>query len=434
MPQDSTLLNSIFNHLKWELPAVSAESKLTCAAFLMQAIYIWILPVGHTTALRNLIFFSLIILTLWAALKSEIKLHFPIAWAWGGYGAVATFSLFYAIDPGYSLSEIKTELIYGMLAFILGATWIRNNISLNRMVVLLLLGNIILVGYSIFQANLLFRGQETGPLGSINSAFGTFSTYLITVMPFMAAYTALNFRNGWLRWLLVILLIANLLALYNTISRAAVLALMAEIVVAAVIIIMYYLRSISRQRALMLGGLILVGVSSLTILFDIQMSRRMPGHVQETQNDEIAQDPRVTLLWPRAIENIITSPWQGGGFGRNAYKQRNPDVAATHPHHWHAHNVFLNKGVQMGLPGILAFAILLTALAWHIRPVRQLMTHQRDLALYSGAGVVMIAGVIAKNMTDDYFIRDNALLFWLLGGALAGTMSNWSETFNKKNS
>lgn len=399
----------------------------------MLAIYIWILPIGRTTALRNLMFFSLIFLTIWAVWKYELKPRFPIAWAWGLYGVVAAFSLFYALDPGYSLSEIKTELIYGILVFILGATWIRNEISLNRLMVLLLLGNAFLVGYAIFQGAVLFRDMPPLPRGSFNSGFGTFSTYLVTVIPFVAAYTVLHFRNRLLRWLLSILLIANLVALYYTISRAAVLALMVEIAIATVLVAAYYASRLSRRHWLMLGALLVLAILSLSTLFNIQMARRTPAHLQNAPAAEAPQDVRITLLWPAAIENIRSFPWSGGGFGRNAYKLRNPDVAKASPLFWHAHNIFLNKGVQMGLPGIIVFTLLLGALAWTVKPTRRLMINQPALAVYSGAGIAMIGGIIAKNITDDYFIRDNALMFWLLTGALAGAISNWKVTGQNSN-
>lgn len=423
MVQDTTLLKKICTHLKWELPAATIGSGLACAAFLMLTIYIWILPIGHTTALRNLMFFSLIFLTIWAVWKYELKPRFPVAWAWGLYGAVAAFSLFYAIDPGYSLSEIKTELIYGILAFILGATWIRNEISLNRLMVLLLLGNAFLVGYAIFQGAVLFRDMPPIPRGSLNSGFGTFSTYLVTVIPFVVAYTALHFRNHPFRWFLAILLIANLVALYYTISRAAVLAIMVEIGVAALFLAAHNLRRLPWRKSMAFGALVIVAITGLAMLFNVQMVKRAPAHVQIDTPTAFSQDPRVTILWPAAIENIRAAPLTGGGFGRNAYKLRNPEIAQINRFLWHAHNMFLNKGVQMGIPGILAFSVLLAALAWAIWPTRTLISSHSSLSLYAFAGIIMIVGVIIKNLTDDYFVRDNALLFWLMGGALAGAMS-----------
>jgi len=36
------------------------------------------------------------------------------------------------------------------------------------------------------------------------------------------------------------------------------------------------------------------------------------------------------------------------------------------------------------------------------------------------AGTTMVAGVLARNMANDFFVRDGALLFWALAGMLFG--------------
>mgnify|MGYP006866175926 CR=1 FL=1 len=58
------------------------------------------------------------------------------------------------------------------------------------------------------------------------------------------------------------------------------------------------------------------------------------------------------------------------------------------------------------------------------RPVRfgGDMAHVGAVLLAVGAaGLALVVGVVAKNMTDDFFVRHNALLFWSLTGAALGT-------------
>lgn len=421
--QNTPWLRGVFAPLGWSMPDASVSKAVACTAFLLTAVYVWVLPIGHTTALRNIAFFTLVLLTLWASRKQGLELRFPIAWAWAIYVGVAALSLSYALDPAYSLSEIKTELVYGMLAFALGATWIRNETSFDRLMVLLLAGNAFLVSYAIFQATVLFKDAPPNMLGSLYSGFGTFSTYLVTVLPFLVAYALLNFQARWMRWIWYGLLTANLLAIYYTISRAAVLAIIVEIASAATLLGVYYLRRLPRRRALGFVALGIVAVIGLAALFSVQMERRVSANMEANADAAVAQDPRITTLWPAAIENIRNSPMSGGGFGRNAFKLRNPGIGQMSPAFWHAHNMFLNKGVQMGLPGILAFVLLLGAVSWKVRPTGDLVRNHPRTALYALAGIVMVGGVVAKNMTDDYFIRDNALMFWLLAGALVGILS-----------
>jgi len=44
---------------------------------------------------------------------------------------------------------------------------------------------------------------------------------------------------------------------------------------------------------------------------------------------------------------------------------------------------------------------------------------ERSIAL---AVIALACGVFAKNMTDDFFTRDGALLYWLLAGATLGSL------------
>ncbi|HCA26488.1 MAG TPA: hypothetical protein DEP05_02405, partial [Betaproteobacteria bacterium] len=113
------------------------------------AVYLWFLPIGHTIAMRNLAFFLLVFLTLWAAWRYPLRLHLPLALPWLLYGAVALFSVTYAIDPLYSLGEVKKEVGYALLGVMLAASWVRNAPSLSRLMEMLIIGDILMVGVSL---------------------------------------------------------------------------------------------------------------------------------------------------------------------------------------------------------------------------------------------------------------------------------------------
>ena len=85
---------------------------------------------------------------------------------------------------------------------------------------------------------------------------------------------------------------------------------------------------------------------------------------------------------------------------------------------WHAHNVVLNYGFQLGVAGILAVLGVFGGLfALWLRLVRVGDAALRAVGI---AGALLVLGVFARNMTNDFFQRDQALLFWALTGALAG--------------
>jgi len=84
----------------------------------------------------------------------------------------------------------------------------------------------------------------------------------------------------------------------------------------------------------------------------------------------------------------------------------------------HAHNVFLNYGLGMGLPGMLALAWVFLGLLreyW-----RFCSAPNEKLKLVGIAGIVLVVGVVLRNQVNDMFIRDQSMLFWALSGMLLG--------------
>ena len=129
-------------------------------------------------------------------------------------------------------------------------------------------------------------------------------------------------------------------------------------------------------------------------------------------------DPRWEI-WAWAAQGISAHPLTGNGFGRTIMRMADP---AFYQHFGleHTHNMILNKGVQMGVPGMAAFVTLLTAAVYALWPRRNLPP---PLWTYTLAATVMSAGVFLKNMTDDFFVTHNALLYWTLAGAVLGTIA-----------
>ena len=134
--------------------------------------------------------------------------------------------------------------------------------------------------------------------------------------------------------------------------------------------------------------------------------------------DNVIQDIRIRN-WPKIADRILEQPLYGKGFGRNAMSKAYPDLIPPESSEiWHAHNVFLNYGLSMGVPGMLALLILFACLLrkyWFLASNGS--TLQRSIGI---AGIAMVAGVVTRNLTNDFFMRDMSLLFWSLNGLLLG--------------
>jgi O-antigen ligase len=181
-------------------------------------------------------------------------------------------------------------------------------------------------------------------------------------------------------------------------------------------------------------GLLLVLVfGNVAVNFYLQMDRRSiidktdaAGHMRVAAEASVADRMRQAVLadprweiWRFSLEKIAEHPLVGAGLGRYVFRRTYPEFQSDKADHWHAHNMILNKGIQMGIPGMLAFLFLWLALARElVHHVRTSVVH-RNLAV---AGLSIAAAIFAKNMTDDFFVRDTALMFWLVMGLLIGVL------------
>ena len=270
----------------------------------------------------------------------------------------------------------------------------------------LMLGFLVISASGI-SAHWLAHGNwvTNGPHGGV----GDFSTYLILVLPFIlmgAVKTPLTKFPGNLIWLLLpILLVGG----YLTLNRAFWPALL---IVAVVFVFLYHFRTqptrISKRT---LGGFILLVIIA-TVPFIAVVKHKIVVTESNTTIPEttIQGDPRISL-WKFAVENIKERPLTGAGFGRGSLRQ-------TLKNHWHAHNLFLNYAVQMGVGGLLAIMLLFWAISKEFWKLYR--STKPDISLIGIVGLALLGGFIVKNMTDDFFVRQHALLFWALVGMCLG--------------
>src|SRR5207302_9165874 len=83
---------------------------------------------------------------------------------------------------------------------------------------------------------------------------------------------------------------------------------------------------------------------------------------------------------------------------------------------WHAHNLFLDIAVQLGLPGLILLLVLLGATlreGWRMARAKDSFVMACGIAL-----VAIVAGMLIRNMTDVLWVRQNSLLYWGVIGVL----------------
>jgi O-antigen ligase len=160
-----------------------------------------------------------------------------------------------------------------------------------------------------------------------------------------------------------------------------------------------------------------LGIAVFAALMFVSAEYKMRYYPQaESSVEVLAYDVRPTL-WQAALRHIDARPWAGHGYGRDilAADMRAASLPLGQSLN-HAHNVFLDVAMQLGVIGLAAFVALLATLAHALASLRR---REGGLVL-AVVGLSMLAGYLAKNLTDDFFERPHALMFWAMAGMLLG--------------
>jgi O-antigen ligase len=131
----------------------------------------------------------------------------------------------------------------------------------------------------------------------------------------------------------------------------------------------------------------------------------------------IANDERLKV-WKFILGHVYSHPFVGTGFG---FGSSHAVLAAQNyndPNLWHAHNLLLSYGLQMGIPGMLMLTFLILSLAREFFLLYR--SSNQMCSMLGAAGLALLAVMLAKTTTDLHWGRNNSLLFWALTGMILG--------------
>jgi O-antigen ligase len=302
------------------------------------------LPIAHTESIRafalsipvGLWLIKMIGQRHWVWLRTPVDLPILL------FSIIGALSLVPAIDFRYSAREFLEEWVMGIVLLYL----VIQNVQPRQIIYIfgaLLLGNVIMVSYGIY--DFFHHGGELFDYkiraGSLHSGFGTFSTYLITIIPYLLIAVWVIQRPLW-RGILLILLLGNFLSLYLTHARGAWLA--------AAVLLLLTAFTFFKRRILLLP-LIFV----LVVLGAWLPSSIFRHHTQI--NPQSAPASRIETGQARwelikfSLEKIKENPFRMLGYGRRVFVKKFEEIFLRFKgaQLWHAHNTFLNIAFQTGL-------------------------------------------------------------------------------------
>ena len=371
-------------------------------------VLLFILPFPGMVGLRlvGLAAVSVIVLTSWRELA---RLPLPCGWAIALWAGVAIASLLFAVDPAYSLGEIKHEVGYALIAFVAFLAWARDETRLRLAGFAVLAGFSVIAGSALLGADLRHGGW---PAEAYYGGVGGVSHYLVTVGPVLALTVAAVGRRHASKWLALLAVPFVAVALLSA-QRAVWPAFGVQAALVCVWLWRVRVVAVGPARLALTGVILLALVGAGVYVSD----RYRTGGDPESPV-AMGKDLR-PHVWMKVGEEIFAHPLTGAGFGRAVMGKAYPALPpAEREVFWHPHNLVFNYGIGAGVPGMVAVLGLFAALAWRFS---RLAFRGERLARLSGlAGTTMVAGVLARNMANDFFVREGALLFWALAGVLFG--------------
>ena len=340
--------------------------------------------------------------------------------AYAAWTALAIASLAWSVDPAYTLGELRAELLYSTLALGVFYAGARDASRWRLWVLVLFATTALALAMKVVQEMLPF-------MLSRHTAFeqrGPWSTHLLLAAP-------LTFVLAWPRpwgaalklWVQVIALAALLYAAWETGNRIVWVAFAVQLLVAA--LLWRHMPTMPEKRMRELRRLTAVAALAVAAAFALSIVERNERHFGDAAplTTGLERDLR-PQLWSVAWREFRAAPVLGYGFGREvlapAFIPVTPNVP-NHPQMRHGHNVFVDIALQLGVVGLAAFVALLGTLALEYRR----FLRDPRIAPLGILGLMLLAGFVVKNQTDDFLHRHNALLFWALNGMLLGLGRNY---------
>lgn len=244
------------------------------------------------------------------------------------------------------------------------------------------------------------------------SGFGISSTLALVVLPFWLGLLQ-GGKEPW-RWIvaghLLMLLAVGLISANRMFWVVSLVILM-------LFVALHYSLNLKKTLLLGLAG-VLVALLPLYFIFQWRMGGE--GGIAGFGN-MFAHDARF-VIWRYWLSLGWHSPWFGIGFGRGIqnyfYGGAVPAelVAIDGNIKQHAHNIFLNVFVQLGIVGLLIYVLLFGTLL--VRTYKGFIDSRRDM--FWAAPFLSLLAVLLKNQTDDFLVfATPAAVMLFLGMALA---------------
>ena len=375
------------------------------------AVLVPILHVAHLTGLRNVLATAVLIGAV--ILMARQRSWPPLAGLWLAWVGVGVLSVGWSMSPETTLKSVAYEILMPAGAFYGAYLASRHRPGFMAICGGVAAGTVFLAGITAL-AYLSgnpweVRTHDPSGVGYLYPGPGVASTLMVYTLP-LGLLLGLNgnSRGRTLGWVLLLSIPAIGLGNQNRMQWLSFVGALA-----AFGVWQWARFSAMQRRATVLGVAVAFAAATFTV-----------STLTETRATyEISEDVRFDI-WREWGAIWWKSPAFGYGLGKKVLSENLASelpgalIAREHNAASHAHNLFLNMALQVGLTGVAVFVLLLGGLARQAYRARK-----RERLATSAALAALIVGMLVKNATDD--IMDHAVIvaFWLYAGMLVGRLA-----------
>ncbi len=320
-----------------------------------------------------------------------------------GFVAILHFFLYFLVLS----SVLKTQEMWnGLLATTVGASFIMSV-------------------YSLFQIAGKIAINQGGV--RVDGTLGN-AAYLGIYMVFHIFFASLLFfrsRYTWQKVLLAISIALNLIVLYYTATRGAILGLLGGVLVSFLFLVFKSEKG-DKIRKFALGGVValVVGVGLFALAKDTSFVQSSPvlARFAELSPSEFQNQGRY-YVWPIAIKGFLERPilgWGQEGFNFVFNKYYDPRMYNQEPWFDRAHNTFLDWLVAGGVPGLASYLLILFSVVVYVFKAEESFLRKEDKAV--------ILGLLSAYVFNNLFVFDQISSYILFFTLLAYVHAHAPET------
>jgi len=323
---------------------------LTLSIPVLMGIFIFLNPFPHTTAIKEICFYSsfFIVLILICFKKIDFSFKSPLTLPFALFVIWVFIGLFFALDKENSIHDFRAHLLKYLALYYILINVFNSKKSFELLSWLIIIsGGIFSIGgiiyFYIISGNSMFSRMGFPDIASINNVG------IITLFPFLLSLNRFT-KESKLRQkvILLVVLAGTLVGMLLTQTIGAILG-----IIFSLVILSFY-----HKKGAIMFFLILVIIAGFLPV----KSRLAPNALE----NKFFHDERV-CIWSAYFKIIKDRPIIGSGFGMQTYEKKllskykqyrykttDPIKFKTHVF-FTPHNMFIDTAVRLGLIGLVLF-------------------------------------------------------------------------------